>query len=99
MTIKFRVCFDGLKVVLRNIGKKIRRCKILAHCGYILIKDSIHGVHSCDFPCGVGDTIFAISVVTIHDTYLGRGQTCPSRPIFRMKYDNMFSLLFQVCKL
>ena len=47
----------------------------------------------------VGDTIFAMSVVTIHDTYLGRGQACPSRPIFRMKYNNMFSLLFQVCKL
>ena len=52
MTINFRVIFDGLNVVLRNIGEKIRRYKILAHCGYILIKDSIHGVHSCDFPCG-----------------------------------------------
>ena len=52
MTIKFRVYFDGLKVVVRKVGKTIMRCKILAHCGYILIKDSIHGVHSCDFPCG-----------------------------------------------
>ena len=52
MTINFRVIFDGLKVVVRKVGKTIMRCKILAHCGYILIKDSIHGVHSCDFPCG-----------------------------------------------
>ena len=96
MTISFRVYFDGLKALVKKMGK-IRHSEILAHCGYL--SKILYMVCIAVISLVVVDTIFAISVVSIHDTYLGRGQTCPSQPIFRIKYNNMFYLLFQVCKL